>query len=78
MSPDPMNPSTQYIPTAFDTKDEIVAGILSGKGITQRIAMKDRTVANLKQGLDTMQISYPSNATKQQLLDIIGEHHIGD
>ena len=44
MSPDPMNPSTQYIPTAFDTKDEIVAGILSGKGITQRIAMKDRTV----------------------------------
>lgn len=78
MSPDPMNPSTQYIPTAFDTKDEIVARILSGKGITQRIAMKDRTVANLKQGLDTMQISYPSNATKQQLLDIIGEHHIGD
>lgn len=73
-----MNPSTQYIPTAFDTKDEIVARILSGKGITQRIAMKDRTVANLKQGLDTMQISYPSNATKQQLLDIIGEHHIGD
>ena len=40
--------------------------------------MKDRTVANLKQGLDTMQISYPSNATKQQLLDIISEHHIGD
>ncbi|WP_297819998.1 hypothetical protein [uncultured Lactobacillus sp.] len=70
--------SKEYLLTAFDTKDEIIEGILSGKGITQRIALKDRTVANLKQDLDTMQISYPSNATKQQLLDIINEKHLGD
>lgn len=81
MRPDPSGQSDlnkPFMVSAFDTKDEIIEGILSGKGITQRIAMKDRTVANLKQGLDAMQISYPSNATKQQLLDIISEHHIGD
>lgn len=70
--------NTAYLLSGFDTKDEIIEGILSGKGITQRIAMKDRTVANLKQGLDFMRISYPSNATKQQLLDIINENHLGD
>lgn len=81
MKPDPSGNSDAnkpFVTSVFDTKDEIIEGILSGKGITQRPAMQDRTVANLKQGLDAMQISYPSNATKQQLLDIISEHHIGD
>lgn len=81
MKPDPSGNSEAnkpFVTSVFDTKDEIIGGILSGKGITQRPAMQDRTVANLKQGLDAMQISYPSNSTKQQLLDIINEHHIGD
>ena len=60
--------------TPLDTKEEIISGILSGKGIISRDPIESKTVAAMKQALDEWGITYPSNATKQQLIDILVEN----
>ena len=60
--------------TPLDTKEEIISGILSGKGIISRDPIESKTVAAMKQALDEWGITYPSNAAKQQLIDILVEN----